>query len=104
RRAAVNWGEGPRPRSAQGNAEPATSHDRDLAVVVTVTRGAGRPLAGPPAVELLDPVPHADVVDASVRGVPGLLADLDWDLRNVLLTLTRIWCTLQPREIRSKEA
>jgi streptomycin 3"-adenylyltransferase len=39
-----------------------------------------------------------------VAGVPDLLADLEWDTRNVLLTLARIWTTLATGVICSKDA
>jgi hypothetical protein len=41
---------------------------------------------------------------AIVAEVPGLLEDLEPDTRNVLLTLARVWVTLDTGEIRSKDA
>jgi streptomycin 3"-adenylyltransferase len=38
-----------------------------------------------------------------VADLPSLLADLDTDTRNILLTLARIWTTLATGEIRSKD-
>jgi len=40
---------------------------------------------------------------AVVAGIPSLLADLDGDQRNVLLTLARVLVTLETDEIVSKE-
>lgn len=76
----------------------------DLALLVTMVLAADHPLAGPPPARILDPVPHADLLRASVAGIPDLLADLDGDTRNVVLTLARIWTTLATGEIRSKDA
>lgn len=76
----------------------------DLALLITMARAGNRPLTGPRPAQLLDPVPHADLVRASVAGIPGLLADLDGDTRNVLLTLARTWTTLATGRIRSKDA
>ncbi|HEX7306864.1 aminoglycoside adenylyltransferase domain-containing protein [Lentzea sp.] len=76
----------------------------DLAIALTAVRAGGRPLTGPPPAELLDPVPEADLVLASVAGIPALLDDLAGDARNVLLTLVRVWVTLATGEIRSKDA
>ncbi|CAM5721494.1 Streptomycin 3'-adenylyltransferase OS=Streptomyces violarus OX=67380 GN=FHS41_006532 PE=4 SV=1 [Streptomyces violarus] len=65
---------------------------------------ADAPLHGPPPAGLLDPVPHDDLRRAIVAGVPELMAELDSDTRNVLLTLARIWATLKTGTIRSKDA
>ena len=46
---------------------------------------ANRPLIGPPPDELLDPVPHADLLRAITAGIDGLLADLEPDTANVIL-------------------
>ncbi|MFB7191065.1 aminoglycoside adenylyltransferase family protein [Streptomyces sp. NPDC056230] len=76
----------------------------DLALVVTVVLVGDHPLTGPPPAELLNPVPHTDLVRASVEGIPELLADLDDDTRNVLLTLARVWTTPSTGEIKTKDA
>ncbi|RSS80787.1 aminoglycoside adenylyltransferase family protein [Streptomyces sp. WAC06614] len=76
----------------------------DLAVALTVVLAGDHPLTGPPPAELLDPVPHADLVRASLAGVPELLTALDDDTRNVLLTLARVWNTAATGTIRSKDA
>jgi streptomycin 3"-adenylyltransferase len=38
-----------------------------------------------------------------VDGIPGLMADLDSDTRNVILTLARIWVTMATGEIQPKD-
>lgn len=76
----------------------------DLALVLTMVLAGDHPLTGPPPAELLDPVPHADLVRASVAGIPELFDDLADDTRNVLLTLARVWTTLATGEIRPKDA
>lgn len=75
----------------------------DLALVLTVALMGDHPLTGPPPAELLDPVPHADLVRASIGAIPELLAKLDDDTRNVLLTLARVWATLVTGEIKTKD-
>ncbi|MBQ1047051.1 DUF4111 domain-containing protein [Micromonospora sp. C51] len=75
----------------------------DLALVVAAARAGDHPLAGPPPARLLAAVPTADVVRASVAGVPGLLDDLDGDTRNVLLTLARVWFTVTTGAVRAKD-
>lgn len=76
----------------------------DLAPLLTVTLMGNTSLYGPPPAELLDPVPPADLRRAVVEGIPGLMADLGSDTRNVLLTLARIWTTLATGGIRAKDA
>jgi predicted nucleotidyltransferase len=76
----------------------------DLAVLVTMVLAGDHPLTGPPPAQVLDPVPHADLIRATVAGIPGLLRDLTSDIRNVLLTFARIWTTLATGQITSKES
>ncbi|MFJ8147140.1 aminoglycoside adenylyltransferase family protein [Streptomyces sp. NPDC096048] len=83
---------------------PEPEDDPDLAPLLTMVLRADAPLYGPPPATLLDPVPHGDLRRAIVAGVPGLMAELESDTRNVLLTLARIWSTLVTGDIRSKDA
>ncbi|MDJ1135955.1 aminoglycoside adenylyltransferase family protein [Streptomyces iconiensis] len=76
----------------------------DLALLLTMVLAGDHPLQGPPPARLLDPVPHTDLVRASVAGLPGLMDELEDDTRNVVLTLARVWSTLATGEIRSKDA
>jgi len=75
----------------------------DLAPEVTLALAGNRALFGPPPAEVMDPVPAADLRRAIVAGVPSLLADLDSDTRNVLLTLARIVTTLETGQILPKD-
>ncbi|KIH99473.1 nucleotidyltransferase [Streptomonospora alba] len=88
--------------AAGGPPRPATMPD--LALIVTMALAGDRPLAGRPPAQVLDPVPHADVVRASVAGIPDLLAEVDTDTRNVVLTLARVWATLATGEVMTKDA
>ncbi|MBN0043831.1 DUF4111 domain-containing protein [Streptomyces actuosus] len=76
----------------------------DLALLITMALTGDRPLTGPRPAQVLDPVPQADLVRASVAGVPGLRDGLDSDTRNVVLTFARIWTTLATGRIASKDA
>jgi streptomycin 3"-adenylyltransferase len=80
------------------------SPNGDLAVLVAMTLRSGRAVLGPPAKELFDPVPVADVERSIIDSLPRLRAELDSDTRNVVLTLARGWMTVVTGEIRSKDA
>jgi predicted nucleotidyltransferase len=75
----------------------------DLAVAITMLRQAGHALVGPPVEDVLDPVPRDDLVRATLDAIPALVADLEGDTRNVLLTLARMWTTMATGTIRTKD-
>src|SRR5262245_30364232 len=88
---------------ARGDATPWRSPNPDLAVLLTTVLRGSEPLVGPPAADLIDPVPRADLERALRDVIPDLLADLDGDEANVLLTLARVWATLVTGEILPKD-
>ena len=89
----------------RGDLEPWPSEtDPDLALLLTMVLLADWPLHGPPAAEMIDPVPWSDVVTATLDTVEVVLDQVDDDTRNMVLTLARMWCTLATGEIRSKDA
>jgi predicted nucleotidyltransferase len=98
------YGDWFRKEYARGDTTPWRSPNPDVAVLLTTVLLRSEPLAGPPAAELLDPVPRADLDRAMREGIPDLLADLDGDEANVLLTFARIWATLETGEILPKDA
>jgi predicted nucleotidyltransferase len=75
----------------------------DLAILITMVLQGNAVLLGPPPAQLLDPVPPDDLLRGATAGIPQLISDLDSDTRNVLLTLARIWSTLDTGQIRSKD-
>jgi predicted nucleotidyltransferase len=76
----------------------------DLSILITMVLQGNAVLVGPPPAQLLDPVPHEDLLRGAVAGIPHLLGDLESDTRNVVLTLARIWTTLETGQIHSKDA
>ncbi|HET9853026.1 MAG TPA: aminoglycoside adenylyltransferase domain-containing protein [Candidatus Limnocylindrales bacterium] len=75
----------------------------DLGPEIALALRGNWALVGPPPALILDDVPAADLRRAIVAGVPSLLADLESDTRNVLLTFARIWFTLETGIIGSKD-
>jgi streptomycin 3"-adenylyltransferase len=97
------YGEWLREAYEQGET-PAPEPDPDLAPVVTMVLLGDTALVGPPPGQVLDSVPREDLFRALAAGVPELLAELEPDARNVVLTLARIWATLATGTILPKDA
>jgi predicted nucleotidyltransferase len=89
-----------------GDPEPWQARENpDLAPLVTMALLADTPLLGPPPADVLDPVPHRDLLEATAGSLDAIVAGLDVDeTRNVILTLARIWSTTATGAIRSKDA
>lgn len=99
------YGDWLRDRFESGNVEPwPTRVNPDLATLIAMVVLANRPLLGPAATDLLDPVPAADLRKAATDGIESLRDNLASDTRNVLLTFARIWSTAATGTIRSKDA
>jgi streptomycin 3"-adenylyltransferase len=86
-----------------GKIEPwPTKEMPDLALLITQVLLASKILYGPAPNQLLEPVPYHDFIVATIKEIDNLMADLDHDTRNVLLTLARIWRTIETDTISSK--
>ncbi|CAN5699473.1 aminoglycoside adenylyltransferase family protein [soil metagenome] len=103
-RSEFQYGEWLRDEYESGSIPAEDPESADLAPLITMVLLGRRPLFGPPPADVLDAVPHDDLIRAIVSGVPDLLAELDSDTRNVILTLARIWTTVATGSIRSKDA
>jgi streptomycin 3"-adenylyltransferase len=78
--------------------------DPDVAILVTAVRLGDVTLTGSAARMTFDEVPPRDLAAALVADIPSLINDIDWDTRNVVLTLARIWNTVVTGGLRSKDA
>lgn len=76
----------------------------DLAVVLAMVLECDAPLVGPPPATLFGPVPIDDIARGGRDGIPDLVANLDGDTTNVLLTLARIWFTASTGRVTTKDA
>ncbi len=86
-----------------GGAIPQPEPDPDLAVLLTGARQHATALLGPSPADLLPEVPAEDLQRAVQDCVPGVLADLVGDERNVLLTLARMAVTARTGDIVPKD-
>ena len=99
------YGEWLRERFERGDAAARHSRaDPDVTLLVTMTLLADVTLAGPPAADVFDPVPREDFRKALVAEVEGLVRNVDPDTRNVVLTLARVWRSLDSATVHTKDA
>jgi predicted nucleotidyltransferase len=78
--------------------------DPDFTLVLAQARPAAIPLFGPAATELLPAIADADIRQAMLGALPALMDNLRGDERNVLLTLARMWRTLEVGDFVPKDA
>lgn len=99
------YGDWLRNQFESGNMEPWENKIMtNLALMVTQLLLRSKTLFGAEPNQLLPKVPYRDFIIASADSLQSLIADLDSDTRNVLLTLARIWSTAETDIIRSKPA
>jgi aminoglycoside 9-adenylyltransferase len=82
---------------------PQRHTEPDLTILLASARPSSEPLRGPCLDELVEAVPAADIRRAIHDSLPGLLDDVNGDVRNVLLTLARMIVTLESDEIVPKD-
>jgi streptomycin 3"-adenylyltransferase len=75
----------------------------DVAILVTTALQGAEAVVGPPVGDIFEPVPWGDLVRAMTDELDGLLRDLEEDTANVLLTLARVWATLETGAIQPKD-
>jgi predicted nucleotidyltransferase len=75
----------------------------DLAVLITMLLAGDTPLYGPPPATVFEAVPAADFRRATLAAVGDVIRRLDGDTRNVLLTLARIWASIETGRMLSKD-
>ncbi len=96
------YGEWLREEYEQGRI-PQPAEDPDLAIILSQVRQSSIALAGEEASEILAIVPEADVRRAMKDSLPGLIANLKGDERNVILTLARMWVMAATGEFFAKD-
>jgi predicted nucleotidyltransferase len=101
----LQYGDWWRAEFERGDVEPWPSPmNPDLAPLIRMVLAADTPLFGPPPAMVFDPIPRDDFVAALAHGVEGLRQDLEWDTRNVVLTLARVWNGIETDQLVSKDA
>lgn len=83
---------------------PQTHTDPEYTLVLAQAGQEAISLVGPTREHLLPSVPHGDVRQAIADSLPALIGNLVGDERNVLLTLARMWYTLETGTFVPKDA
>ena len=77
--------------------------DPDLALLLTQARANGIAIRGPAPASLLPAIPAQDMRDAMYAMLPELARNLIGEEKHALLTLARMWVTLDRGDIVSKD-
>ena len=83
---------------------PQPHTDPEYTLVLAQAAQEAISLVGPTREHLLPSVPHGDVRRAITDALPALTGNLSGDERNVLLTLARMWYTLETGKFAPKDA
>ena len=90
------YGEWLRESFEKGIVSPwSTKEMSDLAIIITQVLLKSKTLLGIDPKQLLVNVPYEDFIKAMLDDLSRLTNELESDTRNVLLTLARIWSTLE---------
>ena len=81
---------------------PGATVDPDLALLLAQAERNSITLFGAGVEEALEPIPWIDIQRAMRDSLPGLIASVQGDERNVILTLARMWYTASTSEFSSK--
>ncbi len=82
---------------------PQSCNDPDVAVLLWQTRSHSITLRGMDAEKLIPSIPFTEIRKAMEDSLSGLIASIKGDERNVLLTLARMWFTLETGGICTKD-
>lgn len=75
----------------------------DLALLITQVLLASETIYGQRPDQLLCAVPYRDLIQATKANLDNLMAELNTDTRNVLLTCARIWNTLETNNVTNSK-
>jgi streptomycin 3"-adenylyltransferase len=82
---------------------PEATDDPDLVLLLAQLERNNVCLFGPEPQEVLEPIPWEDIQRAMRDSLPGLIASLKGDERNVILTVARMWYTASTGGFSSKD-
>lgn len=83
---------------------PQPCNDPDIAILLWQAKRYSVTIKGLEARKMIPHIPFPEIQKAVKYSLPSLTASLKGDERNVLLTLSRMWFTLETGEITTKDA
>lgn len=83
---------------------PQAHSDPDLTILLWQAEISSLPLRGEDIRKFLPAIPFSQIKQSMRDSLPDLLKNYSWDQRNVLLTLARMWYTLETESICTKDA
>ncbi len=96
------YGEWLREEIETGNI-PQPYYDPDLTILLWQARLHSIPLKGEYFEKVIPVIPNIEIEKAIMQSLPTLIANIKGDERNVLLTLSRMWFTLEKQDVCSKD-
>lgn len=82
---------------------PQSCYDPDIAILLWQARKSSVALKGAESKKVIPAVPFHEIKKAIQSSLPYLIDSFEGDERNVLLTLARMWYSLETGEITSKD-
>ncbi|MDE5696946.1 MAG: DUF4111 domain-containing protein [Lachnospiraceae bacterium] len=82
---------------------PQPCYDDDIIILLWQARAHNVLLQGKSADTVIPPVSRSEVRKAIQNSLPGLISNIKGDERNVILTLSRMWFTLETGDICPKD-
>ena len=82
---------------------PQSYYDPDLTILLWQARQYSVTLKGVDSKELIPDISFHEIKKAIEFSLPGLISSFKGDERNVLLTLSRMWFTLETKKVTTKD-
>ena len=82
---------------------PQACFDPDIAILLWQARKSSITLKGVDCKKLIIRIPFCEIQKAIQFSLPGLISNFKGDERNVLLTLSRMWFTLETEDVTTKD-
>lgn len=90
-------------KEIEAGEDPKAYNDPDIMILLWQARKSSVTLKGIESKKLIPAIPFHEIRRAIRFSLPGLISSFKGDERNVLLALSRMWFTLETRELTTKD-